>query len=56
MYRRYERYCCNEVIYDEGKTELQLSGLDPEKLEFMRMDERRKVLIEAGLNPDCYDF
>ena len=32
------------------------SGLDPEKLEFMRMDERRKVLIEAGLNPDRYDF
>lgn len=41
---------------DNNCTELELSGLDPEELEFMDSDERRSVLEDAGLNPDEYDF
>jgi len=49
----------NEVCGEEAEeqmTELELSGLDAEKLEFMTADERRRVLEEAGLIPDEYDF
>lgn len=45
-----------ERIIRDGRTELELSGLDPEKLEYMRRDELRHVLEKAGLNPDEYDF
>lgn len=38
------------------KTELELSGLDPEELEFMDIEERKKVLRAAGLDPKIYDF
>lgn len=38
------------------KTELELSGLDPEELEFMDIEERKKVLKAAGLDPQKYDF
>ena len=38
------------------KTELELSGLDPEELEFMDIEERKKVLRAAGLDPKSYDF
>lgn len=38
------------------KTELELSGLDPEKLEFMDIEERKKALRAAGLDPESYDF
>ena len=42
---------------NEGsKTELELSGLDPNELEFMNAEERREVLEDAGLDPDEYDF
>ena len=41
---------------DEGRTELEMAGIDPEELEIMSADERRKVLEEAGLVPDDYDF
>ena len=40
----------------EAKSELELSGLDLEELEFMDADERRKTLENAGLDPDEYDF
>lgn len=40
----------------EGQTELELSGLDPDELEFMDAEERREALEEAGLDPDEYDF
>ncbi len=40
----------------EAKTELELSGLDPDELEFMDSDERREALEDAGLDPDEYDF
>lgn len=40
----------------EYKTEFELSGLDASELEMMRGTERRKVMLEAGLNPDEYDF
>lgn len=40
----------------EIKTELELSGLDPDELEFMDPDERREALENAGLDPDEYDF
>lgn len=41
---------------EEQMTELELSGLNAEALEFMYAAERRELLIEAGLNPDEYDF
>ena len=41
---------------EEQMTELELSGLNAEALEFMYADERRELLIEAGLNPDEYEF
>lgn len=46
---------CREDIEGE-MTELELSGLNAEALEFMYADERRALLLEAGLNPDEYDF
>lgn len=41
---------------EEEETELELSGLDPDELEFMNPDERREALEDAGLDPDDYDF
>ena len=48
----------NELLKDDSdvQTELELSGLDPDELEFMDADERREVLEDAGLDPDGYDF
>lgn len=40
----------------EIKSELELSGLDPDELEFMDSDERREALENAGLDPDEYGF
>lgn len=45
-----------EMMNEEEKTELELSGLDPEELEFMDSWERRAALEDAGLDPDEYDF
>ena len=45
-----------DTIEEEGLTELEQAGLDPEKLGFMRGEERRLVLVGAGLNPEEYDF
>lgn len=44
------------LMEDEEKTELEMSGLDPDELEFMDADERRAALENAGLDPDNYDF
>ena len=41
---------------EDEMTELELSGLDPDGLEFMDEDERREVLEDAGLDPDEFDF
>ena len=41
---------------EEDTTELELSGLDVDELEFMEAEERRQVLEDAGLDPDEYDF
>ena len=41
---------------DEFMTELELSGLDVDELEYMDADERREALEYAGLDPDDYDF
>ena len=48
----------NELLKDDSdvQTELELSGLNPDELEFMDVDERRKALEDAGLDPDEYDF
>ncbi len=46
----------DEMMNEEEKTELELSGLDPDELEYMDSDERREVLEAAGLDPDDYDF
>ena len=43
-------------LESEERTELELSGLDPDELEYMDSDERRAALEDAGLNPDEYDF
>ena len=43
-------------VDDEVKSELELSGLDLDELEFMDAGERRKTLQDAGLDPDEYDF
>ena len=44
------------LMEDEEKTELEMSGLDPDELEFMDADERRAAGEDAGLDPDDYDF
>lgn len=41
---------------EDEMTELELSGLDPEELEFMDEDERREVLEDAGFDPDEFDL
>ena len=41
---------------DDGLTELELAGLNPEELGYMTGVERRRILEAAGLNPDEYDF
>ncbi|MGP1361403.1 MAG: hypothetical protein ACTTK5_03120 [Candidatus Fimenecus sp.] len=41
---------------DSSRTELELSGFDPDKLEFMDSEERKIVLLAAGLDPQKYDF
>lgn len=48
-------YDCDDED-DELMTELELSGLDIDELEYMDADERREALEDAGLNPDDYDF
>ena len=49
-------YLDDLIAGDEAKTELELSVLDPEALEFMDAEERRETLRNAGLDPDEYDF
>lgn len=41
---------------EELETELELAGIDAEELSWMDEDERREVLVDAGLDPDDYDF
>ena len=48
------QYSSGSADYD--RTELEMSGLDPEELEFMDPEERRETLEDAGLDPDEYDF
>ena len=51
-----ETYQHSSGYTDYDRTELEMSGLDPEELEFMDFEERREILEEAGLDPDEYDF
>ena len=51
---RYTFLVIEECDYE--KTELELSGLDPERLGFMSSKERREVLLKAGLVPEEWDF
>lgn len=46
----------DETMSDDTKTELELAGIDPVDLEYMTEEERRKVLEEAGLDADDFDF
>lgn len=48
-------YDCDDED-DELLTELELSGLDIDELEYMDADERREALEDAGLDPDDYNF
>ena len=41
---------------DYETSELEEAGLDPIDLEFMNEKERKVVLVNAGLNPDDFDF
>ena len=47
-----------ELLKDDSdvQTELELSGLDPDELEFMDAVERREALEDAGLDSDECDF
>ena len=57
--RAAEMSFLHEMISDEKEceeTDLELSGLDPDELDFMDPDERREVLEDTGLDPDEYDF
>lgn len=51
--KRKERTIMVEIF---APTDFEVSGLDAEELEFMDVKERRKVLEEAGLDPEVYDF
>lgn len=51
-----ETYQYSSGYTDYDRTELEMSGLDPEELEFMDSQERREILEDAGLDPDEYDF
>lgn len=46
----------DNVEDEERITALELSGLDPEELEFMDPEEGRDALEDAGLDPSEYDF
>lgn len=35
---------------------LVVAGIDPEAMEYMTGEERREILIRAGLNPKEFDF
>ena len=41
---------------EDPNDELQLSGLDPDELEDMDEDRRNRVIEDAGLDPDDYNF
>lgn len=32
------------------------AGIDPEKMEYLTGSERKRILVEAGLNPAEFDF
>lgn len=51
---RYTFLLIEDLDYE--KTELELSGLAPERLGFMSSKERRETLLEAGLVPEEWDF
>ena len=51
-----DAYQYSSVSAHYDRTELEMSGLDPEELEFMDPEERRETLEDAGLDPDEYDF
>jgi len=40
----------------EDSDALVKAGIDPEKMGYLRADERRRILKAAGLNPEEYDF
>jgi hypothetical protein len=35
---------------------LILAGIDPEAMGYMTGEERREILVKAGLNPKEFDF
>ena len=41
---------------EDPNDELYLSGLDPDELEDMDEDRRNRVIEDAGLDPDDYNF
>lgn len=45
----------NDIKGDFG-IDAMMAGLDTTELEFMDSDKRAKILKEAGLDPDDYDF
>ncbi|MDD3221545.1 MAG: hypothetical protein EOM34_08375 [Clostridia bacterium] len=45
-----------EVAAEAAEIDLICSGLSREELEDMDFDERQDALLDAGLDPDAYDF
>lgn len=41
---------------DSSETELIQAGIVPEMLEYMRDEDRRRILLKAGLEPKAFDF
>ncbi len=45
-----------DVKRNEEDNVLVRAGIDPEKMEYLNGSERRRILINASLNPDEFDF
>ncbi len=41
---------------EEDDDVLVRAGIDPEKMEYLTGSERRRILINAGLDPAEFDF
>ena len=41
---------------DSSETDVIRAGIFPEALGFMRAEERRTILLRAGLKPEEFDF
>ncbi len=54
--KKKEQFFPKPAAGEEDHDELWRAGIDPEKLEYLRTADRRRILVSAGLDPDEYDF